>query len=284
MSAAQSTPLTPDQIGQFESGGYVVIDAGLPASLLDAIPADLAGVFSGARPVKLPYRDNKRLADAWRIHDGVLRLAAWPAILAALEQLYGRRPLPFQTLNFNAGTEQRPHSDTIHFDSRPSGFMCGVWTALEDIDETNGPLVYYPGSHKLPQVTFKDVKARPTHLNYGKYEDYIEAMLEEASEQRVKAARLERRLGIVKKGQALIWAANLIHGGAAVTDRSRTRHSQVTHYYFEGCRYFSPMHSNDRFTFWTYPVWVRSGPIQERRVPRLINSLRWRAARLFKVI
>ena len=28
--------------------------------------------------------------------------------------------------------------------------MCGVWVALEDITEDNGPLHYYPGSHRLP--------------------------------------------------------------------------------------------------------------------------------------
>lgn len=26
--------------------------------------------------------------------------------------------------------------------------MCGVWVALEQIDEDNGPLVYFPGSHQ----------------------------------------------------------------------------------------------------------------------------------------
>ena len=44
-----------------------------------------------------------------------------------------------------------------------------------------------------------------------------------------------------KKGQALIWDANLLHGGAPQTDRSLTRHSQVTHYFFEGCSYFTPL-------------------------------------------
>ena len=28
--------------------------------------------------------------------------------------------------------------------------MVGIWVALEDVDEECGPLVYYPGSHKLP--------------------------------------------------------------------------------------------------------------------------------------
>ena len=48
----------------------------------------------------------------------------------------------------------------------------------------------------------------------------------------------------VKKGQALIWAANLLHGGDEHRDRTRTRWSQVTHYYFEGCSYYTPMGSD----------------------------------------
>lgn len=52
---------------------------------------------------------------------------------------------------------------TIHFNSIPSSYMCGAWVALEDINMDNGPVVYYPGSHKLPEITPKDVgvKAEP---------------------------------------------------------------------------------------------------------------------------
>ncbi len=47
-----------------------------------------------------------------------------------------------------------------------------------------------------------------------------------------------------KKGEALIWSANLLHGGAVQKDPKRTRWSQVTHYYFENCAYYTPMYSN----------------------------------------
>src|SRR5215207_9806689 len=77
-------------------------------------------------------------------------------MLGALQELYQRKPLPFQTLNFPVGTEQQPHSDTIHFNSIPAGFMCGVWIALEDMDENNGTLIFYPQSHKLPEATMRD--------------------------------------------------------------------------------------------------------------------------------
>jgi hypothetical protein len=39
-------------------------------------------------------------------------------------------------------------------------------------------------------------------------------------------------------------AANLLHGGSRVEDPNRTRWSQVTHYYFTGCSYFTPVESD----------------------------------------
>ncbi len=42
----------------------------------------------------------------------------------------------------------------------------------------------------------------------------------------------------------MIWLANLLHGGSQQKDLNRTRWSQVTHYYFEDCAYYTPMHSN----------------------------------------
>jgi ectoine hydroxylase-related dioxygenase (phytanoyl-CoA dioxygenase family) len=111
--------------------------------------------------------------------------------------------------------------------------MCGVWVALEDIDETSGPLVYYPGSQRLPEVTTTDVGMAPTEEEAGKYATYIGELISRNG--------YEPRVGLLKKGQALVWASNLLHGGSPTQDPDRTRLSQVTHYYFEGCRYWTPM-------------------------------------------
>ena len=69
-----------------------------------------------------------------------------------LRILYGREPIPFQTLNFLPGTEQSLHSDAMHFSSLPARFMCGVWVALEDATLENGPLRYVPGSRRFSEV------------------------------------------------------------------------------------------------------------------------------------
>lgn len=47
-----------------------------------------------------------------------------------------------------------------------------------------------------------------------------------------------------KKGDALLWSSNIIHGGRAIRDPERTRWSQVTHYFFEDGIYYTPIFSD----------------------------------------
>jgi hypothetical protein len=56
---------------------------------------------------------------------------------------------------------------------------------------------------------------------------------------------VQQEILLARKGQALIWAANLLHGGSFQKDRSRTRWSQVTQYYFKNCIYYTPAFSDE---------------------------------------
>ena len=40
------------------------------------------------------------------------------------------------------------HQDLLYFTDRPPEHICATWTALQDIDRTNGCLVVIPGSHR----------------------------------------------------------------------------------------------------------------------------------------
>ena len=51
---------------------------------------------------------------------------------------------------------------------------------------------------------------------------------------------LKRETALLKRGQALIWAANLVHGDAPRINPALTRLSQVTHYFFDVCAYYTP--------------------------------------------
>jgi Phytanoyl-CoA dioxygenase (PhyH) len=249
-SPRRGMAVTDSQRRQFEHDGYLVIEEPVAADgLLDGIVEGLGDLYGGS----LEKRDGvvlypNRIQDAWKIDERVKALALAPPVLAVLQDLYARTPLPFQTINFRIGSQQKAHSDALHFNSKPEGFMCGVWVALEDADMENGPVVFYPGSHRLPFVTMADAGLEATEAGYGDYERYIEEL--------IARERLEPRHGTIGKGQALVWAANLLHGGAPQPDRSRSRHSQVTHYFFEGCRYWVPMVSEGEDISWREPRFI----------------------------
>lgn len=184
-----------------------------------------------------------RLQDIWDRNEDVRQIAANPEILRLLSKLYGRKVFPFQTLNFPVGTQQKAHSDAVHFSSVPERFMVGVWVALEDIGPQQGPLEYYPGSHKWPMITNAMVdstlpdKSEETATNrYREYLRYWQAMADEH--------KIKREFFHAKKGQALIWTSNLLHGGSLHKNPALTRWSQVTHYYFENCVYYAPRMSD----------------------------------------
>lgn len=118
--------------------------------------------------------------------------------------------------------------------------MCGVWVALEDVSADAGPLVYYPGGHRWPIVTNETVSVCVAGRHAPPTQDIYHAFWRGHVEERgVKPQYFTPR-----KGQALIWAANLLHGGERQTNPSATRWSQVTHYYADDCVYLTSMLSD----------------------------------------
>ncbi|MEH6418667.1 phytanoyl-CoA dioxygenase family protein [Pseudomonas sp. CGJS7] len=266
--------LSDAQKRQFADDGFVVIDPQIDHATLDGVIERVGNGLLVPDGKEIP-----RILDAWKLDPGVRDIALAPAVQTILAELYGRKTRAFQTLNFRVGTQQPVHSDTIHFNSAPNGYMCGVWVAMEDIDQDNGAVVYYPGSHKLPEVTMPQVFAEPdlgarrappphapwswmslkwrlaghgpivaTAANYPLYEEYIARMVERL--------QLKPALATIRKGQAFVWAANLLHGGSPRHDPSRTRHSQVSHYYFEGTRYHRPVLNEDGKMRYFKPDWI----------------------------
>jgi hypothetical protein len=228
-------------VDSYRENGFAVLEqSGLDAATLDGAILSLKDKYTQSAT---GYGGGGRRQDAWKFSEYVRLIATSETILGTLRKLYGREPIPFQTLNFERPTEQRAHSDTVHFNTLPHGFMCGVWVALEDVDAENGPLFYHPGSQRLPVYHMHDLGLQAGYASYRQYEDKIESILD-ASPYRPTQAHL-------KKGQAFIWSHNIFHGGSKLLDRSRTRLSQVTHFYFPGCIYYTPMLSEPLQNQWT---------------------------------
>ena len=224
---------------EYNKNGFIVVKDAFSDDLLEEVKSEMhTKGFNPDFKTDIP-RNEQRVQDLWMHSDPVKQVASSPVIIDTLKMLYGRDAIPFQTLNFPVGSQQRAHSDTIHFSSLPARFMCGVWVALEDISEEQGPVFYYPGSHKLPEYDFSHFKVSVEDTNYydyPSYEDFIEKI--------VTTSGYPKKLFEAKKGDALIWSSNIIHGGSPVLKEKSTRYSQVTHYYFKDCIYYTPMLSN----------------------------------------
>jgi hypothetical protein len=274
--------VTAEERERFERDGYLVFDPEFPEEVIDGTREDMEakylpeGTPRHVDEVGVVYGagERARIQDGWKINENVKRIALAPNVLSVCEELYGRKPLPFQTLNFRMGTQQPPHADAMHFNSDPPGFMCGVWVALEDMDMDNGPLIYFPGSQKLPLPTWDEMGApeEGTGEGYPNYSDFDKFQLARHQRYEVQVQDtigkhgMTPDYGTIRKGQALLWSAQLLHGGSPQRDNNRTRHSQVTHYYFEGSRQYTPMRTEGSREFWRYPWWIRQEGVKDVKV------------------
>jgi hypothetical protein len=248
LESRKGTPEQQRLAVAYHRDGYAIIERAFPPALIDAAAAEVDRMFDcGTSSLA-------RVQDAWESGGPSRDLAVNPASLDLLRYLYGREPVPFQTLSFYRGTEQRGHADAIHFSSLPARFMCAIWVALEDVTAESGALFYYPGSHKLPELAPHDIGYTAETFDDDAYETHLEELMEQGG--------FEVRQFEAKKGDALIWSSNVVHGGSPILDPGATRRSQVTHYFFEDCVYYSPMLSDapaGEYFVRTYLTDIRDG-------------------------
>jgi ectoine hydroxylase-related dioxygenase (phytanoyl-CoA dioxygenase family) len=231
--------------------GYVVVEGLIGADAIDAMLAELDGLFSESEPRDLlefcdlqfgedgrretlshagllarPEAERQAAAERsnWRLHSMHHACAAARAISSDpdLERIasliLGLPAAARYSINFRYGSDQPLHEDTAVFHLRTPNLLVGAWIACEDVDETSGPLAYYPGSHRRP--LYEEFDDYPNH-NFrtatpetaSRYNRHVAATAEEFEEHRFLA----------HKGDVLFWHGGLIHGGGAISDHSRTR-------------------------------------------------------------
>ncbi|MBS1583457.1 MAG: phytanoyl-CoA dioxygenase family protein [Bacteroidetes bacterium] len=160
-------------------------------------------------------------------HSQLLRTAVHDRrILDVMDFLLGKRMQVFQSINFLTGSEQAAHSDSIHMTTYPLGYMSAAWIALERMTPDNGPLIYHPGSHKLPYLLNGSYDHGGNRFVIG--EDAY-ARYEEAVDKAVAEGRFDRVEFLAQPGDVLIWHANLLHGGKRMTVPNASRKSMVIH-------------------------------------------------------
>ena len=223
--------------------GYTIINLNLSEKFINSINFDISRSLEDGNIKKNPkiYHYNKfpRIVEAWKHSKNVAKLANNSKLNNILKFLYQSKPLPFSTINFIGGTEQPFNSDYIHFGSLPHKYLVGAWFALENTNKFNGALRVVPGSHKFPLIDYQDLKLKkPDNIlglekNYRVYEKYIKELID--------VKKLKSKELYLKKGEVILWAANLLHGGSKVKNKKLTRRSQVVHFHFKNSEvYYNP--------------------------------------------
>ncbi len=166
-----------------------------------------------------PYKLN----DLYLTQERIRELIVGERIAPILRHLLGGFPMVCNSLNFEFGSQQPHHFDTFYMPSPTPNKMVASWLALEDTTLENGPLSYYPGSHKIPPYIFSNGTTLAIVDEMPKFNEYITAEIEKRG--------LTPQTLLAEKGDLLIWHSQLFHGGSEIIDKTQTRRSLVTHYF-----------------------------------------------------
>jgi hypothetical protein len=213
----------------FVDEGYMVLPARiepehlarLNAALDDAVERKVEGYEWGA---------SQRLHNLHLTYPAIRELWLHPQILRMLALVFGEPAKPCQSLSYVFGSEQQYHQDVIHLTPFPAGRMCGVWTALEDVQPGSGELLVYPKSHKLNRVYMASVGAAKVGEDWTEFGETVARRWGEM----IAANDLGREVYRPKAGEVLIWHENLMHGGVVRQDKAKSRRSIVGHYFANG--------------------------------------------------
>ncbi len=236
--------ITPGQARQLEDWcrqGYLVMEGALDTAGIDSLRAEVDGiwsaesddiwceVFEGDRPrfekvhPKFHAAQHK-LLDLHGASEKARAVLFSSPLLEFLGLLFERPPLAFQTLTFAWGTEQAMHQDTAFVLLRSPLEFVGCWIALEDVQAGSGELEYYEGSHRIDEYRWLD-QARAKPYDYDDQSEFLAWM-----HAGPKALGCPLRRFAPKRGDVLLWHADLVHGGSKVTTPSQSRKSLVAHF------------------------------------------------------
>lgn len=232
IAAEQETGWLRDALVALIENGFAILPGVADMDMIDTYRAEIAGLLTGPSGLKASFADAvspaetadlrlplTKLLDPYVYAPSALALMFAPKLQAFFEAVFRDGVLAFQGLHFEVGSTQMIHQDTAYIATAEPSRFAASWLALEDIEPGSGELTYYPGSHRWP---LRWDHSKPYGEAHG---EYLTSLPAQAAERGVEAQSFRP-----KKGDALIWHADLAHGGGPITRPGVTRRSLVTHY------------------------------------------------------
>lgn len=242
--------------------GYVVIKNAIEPHLIDGVLEEWdhawgrndKGIWVEAfkegkkifAPAKEEYKAAQvKLLDLYSVSDNARKVSLHSRITRFLSLVFQRPPLAFQSLSFMQGTQQPVHQDTAYVKVSSPLELAASWVALEDIQPGTGELEYYPGSHMFTDFLWSGNSKWKLASDSAEQKRFLDSLHEKAKQHKLEITRF-----LPKKGDVLIWSADLAHGGSKTTSQ-HTRKSLVTHYCPVSCNpfYFYTARHSDKIKF-----------------------------------
>jgi phytanoyl-CoA hydroxylase len=224
---------------QFVNDGYTILEGAIPKNTIDKYlkslsrDIDTGKYFSYGSEITQTYSKSDllkpltKLLDPHSYNKFARDIIFHQSITEFTDLLWASPILCFQTLHFEVGSTQQIHQDTAYVVLSNPLDLCAAWIALEDISEGSGELIYYPGSHRFEDFLYSN------HFKHWSIErdgndlhtHHLHWLNMEATKRNIP-----KKSFIAKKGDVLIWHADLAHGGSPIIKEHVTRRSLVAHF------------------------------------------------------
>ena len=216
---------TQEQLKSWVSHGYMIFKNFLSKDQVESINREIDRLKHSKTIEPLP---NGKLMFAFHHSEFLDDIVRDQRFMHLFSYIFRQPVFPFQSINFDKGSQQRAHSDSIHMTTFPLGYLAAAWFALEDVKPDNGPLFYYPGSHRLPYFLNPSLDVAKSEISFRR-DRYT--LYEDAIDRQIQQTKIPKERFLASAGDVLIWHANLLHGGEPIHDPLSTRKSMVVHYF-----------------------------------------------------
>jgi len=195
------------------------------------LPDDLIECYSELR-ARLKQPGGWRCPAPYLYYDQIKEIGLYKELTAMYEHLMGNPMGMHLNLTGWVSTERKWHQDRYLNPSPVGNHYVAVWMALDDIHPDSGPFEFVRGSHRWPSME-QDLLLRhypaemrlrdswPTETQYDVHRICEEEMARRGSQ-------VEQLLA--KKGDVLIWHANLMHRGSKPNVPGTPRKALICHY------------------------------------------------------
>lgn len=230
-----------DPIKKFEEDGYLILRGAASDAVITNFERSISKAFRDGHDNLIVQKSDSelkldptgkhrgvRIVDAFAVFPEALNLLSSPRLTELMSILFDARPLLFQSLSFNMGSEQGMHQDTAYVVVDRPMEMLAAWVALEDVKPGSGELQYLVGSHRLGDFPFAGDSRKHWDSNedgYQKHAEWAQWIL-----QKSEALGLTLKKFHASRGDILIWHADLAHGGSNISNPNLTRKSLVGHF------------------------------------------------------